>query len=100
MKPLPATPELLAIAPRVIWFEEPERALADPVRFMAYAMTYATHDDMSVLRSYVTDEELREALSQTPPGIFDGRSWAYWHLKVSEYPAPPLPTRRIVDAAT
>ncbi len=50
MKPFPATPELLAVARRVIWFEEPERALEDPVRFMAYAMTYALHEDMREIR--------------------------------------------------
>ena len=56
----------------------PERALADPVRFMAYAMTYARHEDMKVIREYVPDADFREALDQAPPGIIDPRSWAYW----------------------
>jgi hypothetical protein len=30
--------ELLRVARRVIWFEEPERALADPVQFLAHVM--------------------------------------------------------------
>ena len=34
------------VARRVIWFEPPAEALADPVRFMVYAMSHATHDDM------------------------------------------------------
>ena len=42
IRPIPLTPEIAAVARRVIWFEEPEQALADPVRFLAYAMTYAT----------------------------------------------------------
>ena len=31
MKPLPCTPDLIAVAPRVLWFEAPEKALADPI---------------------------------------------------------------------
>jgi hypothetical protein len=27
------------VVPRIVWFEPPERALADPVRFMAYGLT-------------------------------------------------------------
>ena len=83
------------IARRIIWFEPPERALANPIRFMAYAMTYATHSDMSVLRQYVSDEDFQEALAHAPPGIIDPRSWAYWHLKMGHYPPPPLPKRRL-----
>ena len=32
MKALPKTAKLLQVARRVMWFEEPERALADPRR--------------------------------------------------------------------
>ncbi len=52
---------------RVIWFEEPARALSDAVRFMAYA----THEDMRVLRRYVSDDDFREALDKASPGIID-----------------------------
>jgi hypothetical protein len=94
MKPLPPTPEFAAIARRVIWFEEPAQALADPVRLVTYAMTYGLPGDMKTLREYYSDDELREALDHTPPGIFDERSWAYWHLRLGRTPAPPLPQRR------
>jgi hypothetical protein len=33
MKPLPRNPDLLGLAPRVIWFEPPEQALVEPIRF-------------------------------------------------------------------
>ena len=58
------------------WFEEPAEALEDPIRFMAYAMKSATHDDMKALRRYVSDDDFREALDKAPPGIIDPRSWA------------------------
>jgi len=97
MKPIPATPQTLSVVPRIIWFEPPERALADPIRFMAYAMTYARHEDMRVIRQYVSDDDFREALDRAPPGIIDPRSWAYWNSKMGRYPAPPLPKRRFAE---
>jgi len=47
MKPIPATAQSWVSRQGITWFEPPERALADPVRFMAYAMTYARYEDMS-----------------------------------------------------
>ena len=98
MNAIPITPAMLEIARRVIWFEPPEKALLDPVQFMAYAMTYAVHEDMRVIRQFVSDDDLREALDCAPPGIIDPRSWAYWNSKMGRYPAPPLPKRRFGNA--
>ena len=94
MNPIPLTPAIQEIARRVIWFEPPERAIENPIRFMAYAMTYATHQDMRVLRHFVSDDDFQDALDHAPPGIIDPRSWAYWNLKMGRYPPPPLPNRR------
>ena len=93
MKPLSLTTELARVAQRVVWFEQPEEAIADPVRFATYAMTYGTHEEMKIVRQYLSDDDLREALAKAPPGIVDPRSWAYWHLKLDQYPPPPLPER-------
>ena len=95
MKPLPSTPEFKTLSRRVIGFEKPEQALRDPVRFMAYAMTYGTWEDKKILTEYYSGNEFREALDQAPPGIFDGRPWTYWNLKIGRYPSPPLPERKI-----
>ena len=93
MKALPATPELLRVARRVIWFEERERALADSVQFLAHVMVFGTIEDLMVLRGIVGMDEYREVLEQAPPGVFDGRSWAYWNLMCGRKAAPPLPVR-------
>jgi len=90
---------MLDLAQRIIWFEPGEQALADPVRFLAYAMTYAQHEDMREIRRHVSDDDFREALDQAPPGIIDPRSWAYWNSKLGRYPAPPLPVRRFAISA-
>jgi hypothetical protein len=95
VKPLPCNGDLLSLAPRVIWFEPPERALADPVRFLAYVMTYGTPEDVAVVRRYVEPDDFRAALEQAPPGIMDERSWAYWNVMTGRYPVPPMPRRVI-----
>jgi hypothetical protein len=94
MKPIPLNAETEQIARSLVWFEPPEEALADPVRFMAYAMARATHEQMRTILRYVTDAEFRQAPDNAPPGIIDARSWAYWNSKLGRYPAPPLPSRR------
>ncbi len=95
MTPVTASPELLALASRIIWFEPPREALADQVRFLAYLMTYGTIEDIEVAQRHFTEVDFREALDCAPPGIIDPRSWAYWNLKAGRYPPPPMPVRHI-----
>jgi len=94
LKPLPETRESLAVAQRVVWFKPPSEALADPVHFLAHVMTYGTVEDLRALDGVAGIEEVREALDNAPPGVFDARSWAYWNLKCGRSPAPPLPVRK------
>ncbi len=98
MKPFPHAPDLLALAPRVIWFEPAETALADPVRFLAYLMTYGTLDEIAVVRRYCDAQDFREALEHAPAGVIDERSWAYWNVMFGRYPVPPMPRRTIPNA--
>ena len=93
MKALLVTPELLQVARRVIWFDEPERALADPVQFLAHVMVFGTVEDLTALRGVVSKNEYREVLEHAPPGVFDAPSWEYWNLVCGRQPTPPLPVR-------
>lgn len=97
MKQLPRTQELLDVAQRLVWFDPPERGLADTVRFLAYFMTYGTVRDLAVVRKYLDLDDFREALDQAPPGIIDKRSWAYWNIMAGRYPVPAMPQRVIPD---
>jgi hypothetical protein len=93
MKPLPQNTDLLEVAPRIIWFEPAEAALANPVRFLTYLMTFGTIEDIKVVRRYVSLDDFREALVHAPPGIMDKRSWAYWNIRFGRYPVPAMPQR-------
>jgi hypothetical protein len=95
MTPLPLTDDLLTIARHVMWFEPPQRSLGDPVRFLAYLMTFGTIPEIAVVKRYVTFDGFREALEHAPPGIIDERSWAYWNVMTGRYPVPPMPRRVI-----
>ena len=52
MKTIPLTRDTEALARRIVWFEEPQEALSDTFRFVAYAVTRATHEDMTLVRSF------------------------------------------------
>jgi hypothetical protein len=95
MTPIPLNDATSALAQRLVWFEPPEKALADPIRFMAYAFARATHEDMKLLSTYVDEAGMREALDHAPPGIIDPRSWTYWNLRHGRYPPPAMPARRV-----
>jgi hypothetical protein len=79
MKPLPLTPKIEAVARRVIWFEEPCQALQRPYRFLTYAITSGSTEDMVIIQKYMSDDDLREALANALPGIFTEQSWEYWN---------------------
>jgi hypothetical protein len=98
VKQLPLATELQEIARRVNWFEPPAQATSDPIRFLAYVMTYGTFKDVATVRQFLSDDEVIEALDHAPAGIFDPRSWAYWNLKLGRYPTPPMPERTIIES--
>ncbi len=94
MKPLPYTTELVDVAKKTVWFKSPDQAIADSIHFIAHVLTYGTHEDVKVLRKYLSQEEFEEGIINAPPGIFDPRSWHYWNLIIGRYPPPPLPQRK------
>jgi hypothetical protein len=86
--------DINSIAKQVLAFDH-HIPLAEPVRFLAYVMTYGTLQDVAVIRRYVQLDDFREALEHAPPGIMDERSWAYWNAMTGRYPVPPMPRRVI-----
>ena len=94
--------ELLAAARRIFCFGTPEEALEFPTRFLTYAMTCASDEDIEILKKYFTDDDFKAALDDPAPGIFDQSSWTTWNQRYGRTPVPPLPKRRIpgVDPAT
>jgi len=84
--------DLEQVARRLFWWKAPAEALADRKRFLAQVMTYGTVEDLVAVRRHFPLSALREVLSDPPAGVFDPRSWNYWHV-VFGLEAPPLPRR-------
>jgi hypothetical protein len=90
--PYPA--ELLRVARKVVWFDAPERTLADIPTFLAHLMVYGSAADVATVEVYLPVEEFREALIHAPAGVFTQDAWDRWHKRLGLGPIPPLPRRR------
>jgi hypothetical protein len=81
------------IAEKLFWWKRPESALELLPRFLAQVMTLGTWDDVKAVERILGKEAFREVLRDAPAGVFDPRSWHYWHV-VFGLPIPPPPSRR------
>ena len=85
--------ELNEVAGRCLWWARPDEALADTRQFLCHVMVYGLWHDAAVIRRRFSASQLREALAHAPAGLFDLRSWHYWHRVLSQ-PVQERPTRR------
>jgi hypothetical protein len=67
------------IARVLFWWQAPEVSLANPRRFLAQVMTLGTWDEVHRVKDSFGWDAFKDTLLNAPPGVFDGRSWAYWH---------------------
>jgi hypothetical protein len=89
--------ELRAIAKRVLQFEQPEEALSYPRRFLAYLMTHGTWEEVVTAEKHFADRDFQAVLDDSPPGIFDPSSCAYWNRFYGRTTIPPMPLRSIPE---
>jgi len=87
--------DLERVASRLFWWKAPSEALAFPSRFLAQVMTYGTIEDIAVVRRHFPDSAFREVLADPPAGVFDPRSWTYWHVRFGLEAPPELPKRQL-----
>ena len=93
MKTINLTEEMRKAIEKCVWFEAPETAIEDTPRLVAYILTHGMPEDVKALRQQLSDDEIKQALDEAPPGIYDPRSWAYWNLMVGRFEPPELPKR-------
>jgi hypothetical protein len=89
--------DLERVASRLFWWKPPSEALALPNRFLAQVMTYGTIEDIAVVRRHFPDSAFREVLANPPAGVFDPRSWTYWHVRFGLEAPLELPKRRLPE---
>lgn len=86
-------PRTIAVARKYVWWQPPERAIDDARTLLAQVMTLGVLEDVRWLLDSVSQESLRQVLGDPPIGVFNGRSWHFWHLRLGCKPVPPLPKR-------
>ena len=86
---------LLSIARCVCWWQSADETFENTPRFLCQVMVFGTWDDACFVLDHYGKATFREALQSAPPGLFDNRSWHYWHHRLNVLPVPPLPQRVI-----
>jgi hypothetical protein len=85
-------PALVPVAKRVFWWGKPEEWMENAHRFTAQVMVFGDWDDTTLTWKLLGDPWFRQVLAHAPPGVFDLKSWAYWHHHY-QMKVPPLPRR-------
>jgi len=57
-------------------------------------MTYGDWDETSLVLGLLGDGVFQAVLKDAPPGVFDAKSWTYWHCRYG-LDVPPVPTRKL-----
>ena len=83
------------MAKKYVWWQPPECALHDGRLLLAQLMTLGTADDVRWLLSVASSDDLLRVLDDPPIGVFNRRSWAFWHLRLGREAVPDLPARRL-----
>jgi hypothetical protein len=87
-------PGLIPVAKRVFWWGNPEEWLDDVLRFTAQVMTFGDWDDIALTLRLLGDSVFQQVLQNPPPGVFDIKSWSFWHHHYRK-PVPALPVRKL-----
>jgi hypothetical protein len=86
--------DLDKICRALFWWQEPSVSLANPRRFLAQVMTLGTWPEVQSVKDKFGWPAFKDALLNAPPGVFDPRSWAYWHAFFG-LPEAELPHRSL-----
>lgn len=75
---------------RLFWWDAPG-AERSPQRVAAQVMALGTLEDIREVRERFGPEIFEEVLSAPPRGLFDAKSWSFWHKKIGHREIPALP---------
>jgi len=86
--------QLKRIAQEIFWWQSPEISLANPRRFLAQLMTLGTWREVQMVKDGFGWDAFKDALVNAPAGVFDRRSWEYWHAFFN-LPSVEMPRRSL-----
>jgi hypothetical protein len=80
------------VARKVFWWGDTNEWLDDAARLVAQVMTFGDLEDIRTTWRLLGDSAFLEVLDSPPPGVFDIKSWTFWHRRYKRE-VPPLPGR-------
>jgi hypothetical protein len=91
--------EIERLASKYIWWKPVSESMKTPEQVAAQVMNLGDYEDICSLSESVGEDYLRHVVEHAEAGMFDARSWHYWHYRLglrepTELP-PPLPSRSI-----
>ena len=84
---------------KYLWWKTPQEALLYPDRILAQVMNLGDYGDVCEMLAIVNHNRLKTILKEAELGLFNARSWHYWHYKLGlahpgeAHKIPPLPQR-------
>jgi hypothetical protein len=81
---------------RLFWWKN--ESPPSPLRVAAQVMVYGSLDDFQRVRKLHGNQIFSEVLDNPPRGVFDAKSWVFWHKKLNRQTIPPLPPQPIAWA--
>ena len=84
---------LRSVAHKVFWWGEADEWLDDCARLVAQVMTFGDLEDIRTTWRLLGDSAFLTVLDRPPPGVFDIKSWTFWHRRYNRA-VPALPGRR------
>lgn len=83
---------------RLFWWKE--KTPPSPQRIAAQVMVLGNLDDIHRVRELYGDQVFEEVLANPPRGLFDAKSWVFWHKKLKHRIIPPLPPQIVAWASS
>ena len=77
---------------RLFWWDD--NRSRSPHRVAAQVMVFGNLDDIREAGERFGSGIFGEVLENPPRGLFDKKSWCFWHKKLAR-PVPPLPTQLV-----
>jgi len=90
--------ELARLAKRYIWWKTVAQAMENPEQIVAQVMNMGEWDDVCRLVDLIGDEGLCRVIKHAEIGMFNERSWHYWHYRLGLAKVgcvPALPARKL-----
>jgi hypothetical protein len=90
--------EIKRLARKYIWWKSADVAIQTPEMVVAQAMNIGDYEDICTLSEVLGEEDLRYVVEHAEAGMFDERSWHFWHYRLGlaePGKVPRLPMRKI-----